>query len=519
MPAQTDREQEVEVAARAQPERERIHFDLAERAARFGYWRVDLASGKAYWSPGMYRLLGVDPDKCPADSNWLLDQLQPEDKATVQAIIADAIRNRKPFAYRTRARDPNVAAQIVDTQGELQIDETGRVISVLGVCYDVTKQVRAEEAREKAQALYRIMTEEASDIICLYDKSGAVVFASHALERVLGRTVDEVSYGRFMELVHPDDLEQAKRVAILPARGETNTATYRVRHADGRYLWIEATTRAAYDDVTNEFRHLVVVGRDVTQRRQQELEAQAARERAEAANKAKSRFLANMSHELRTPLNAVIGFTDLMRQGMFGALGNERYEEYATLIYDSGQLLLDLISDMLDMAKIEAGKRELNLEVVDLTGMTQDSVRLLSERARGAGLSLLLNVPEGAVTVMADRRAVKQVLLNLLSNAIKFTPVGGEVEVTVAVENERVILRVRDTGIGIPAADLPRLGRPFEQVCADPMLAKSGTGLGLALVRALVELHGGQLRIESQEGAGTEVAVDFLRAGAKRSAA
>jgi signal transduction histidine kinase len=120
---------------------------------------------------------------------------------------------------------------------------------------------------------------------------------------------------------------------------------------------------------------------------------------------------------------------------------------------------------------------------------------------------------------MADRRAVKQVLLNLLSNAIKFTPVGGEVEVTVAVENERVILRVRDTGIGIPAADLPRLGRPFEQVCADPMLAKSGTGLGLALVRALVELHGGQLRIESQEGAGTEVAVDFLRAGAKRSAA
>ncbi|HVV64840.1 MAG TPA: PAS domain-containing sensor histidine kinase [Rhizomicrobium sp.] len=496
-----------------------MHFDLAERAARFGYWRVDLSSGKAYWSPGMYRLLGIDPKTYKPDSDWLLEQMLPEDKATVQAVIADAIRNRRPFAYRTRARDPRVAAQIVDTQGELEIDESGRVISVLGVCYDVTKQVRAEEAREKAQALYKIMTEEASDMICLYDKSGAVVFASHALERVLGRTAEEVAYSRFMGLVHPDDLDEAKRVAVLPARGETNTATYRVRHADGRYLWIEATTRAAYDDVTNEFRHLVVVGRDVSQRRQQELETQAARERAEAANKAKSRFLANMSHELRTPLNAVIGFTDLMRQGMFGALGNERYEEYATLIYDSGQLLLDLISDMLDMAKIEAGKLELNLEVVDLTGTVQDCVRLLAERACAAGIALGANLPAAPIAVMADRRAVKQVLLNLLSNAIKFTPAGGSVEVIVTLENERVHVQVRDTGIGIPAADLPRLGRPFEQVCADPMLAKSGTGLGLALVRALVELHGGQLRIESQEGAGTSVNADFPIARLRRSAA
>jgi signal transduction histidine kinase len=226
-----------------------------------------------------------------------------------------------------------------------------------------------------------------------------------------------------------------------------------------------------------------------------------------------------MSHELRTPLNAVIGFTDLMRQQMFGALGSERYEEYATLIYDSGQLLLDLISDMLDMAKIEAGKLELNLERVDLTGTIEDSVRLLRIRAESGGLELCVNRPPTPISLIADRRALKQVLLNLLTNAIKFTPAGGKIVVAFHSDGQRAKLSVRDTGIGIPAHELPRLGRPFEQVCGDPMIAKSGTGLGLALVRALVEKHGGQMRIESEEGVGTEVSVDFPLAPAKREAA
>jgi signal transduction histidine kinase len=226
-----------------------------------------------------------------------------------------------------------------------------------------------------------------------------------------------------------------------------------------------------------------------------------------------------MSHELRTPLNAVIGFTDLMRQGMFGSLGNERYEEYATLIYDSGQLLLDLISDMLDMAKIEAGKLELNFERVDLTGTIEDSVRLLTNRAESSGIELTVDAPATPISLTADRRAVKQVLLNLLTNAIKFTPAGGQVDVRVRVDHQRVIVGVRDNGIGIPADELPRLGKPFEQVCGDPMLAKSGTGLGLALVRALVEKHGGQMRIDSEEGVGTEVSVDFPLTRLNRAAA
>src|SRR5580698_7622582 len=431
--------------AQARSAHDDAHFDLAERAARFGYWRVELKDGSTYWSPGMYRLLGVDPDS-PPDSDWLLAQMMPEDKLVVDAAIANAIKTRTPFAYRTRARDPNVAAQIVDTQGELAIGPDGRVVSVIGVCYDVTLQVKAEEAREKAQAMYRLMTEEASDIIILYGEDGGVLFASQALERVLGYSVAQIERERALELVHPDDLEEIAKIRQRPEPGQTLTATYRMRHAQGHYVWMEIMLRAVRDADGGDFRHTVCIARDVTGRMEQELETKAARERAEAANKAKSRFLANMSHELRTPLNAVIGFTDLMRQQMFGALGSDRYREYTTLIYDSGQLLLDLISDMLDMAKIEAGKLELNLEQVDLTGTIEDCVRLLRVRADKGGLDLQIKRPPGSISLMADRRALKQVLLNLLTNAIKFTPEGGTVIIAFHSDGERAKLSIRDTG-------------------------------------------------------------------------
>ena len=297
------------------------------------------------------------------------------------------------------------------------------------------------------------------------------------------------------------------------------TATYRTLHGDGHYIWIETTTRGVYDPQTGALRNTISVSRDVTRRMNHELEVKGAQERAESANKAKSQFLANMSHELRTPLNAVIGFTDLMRQRTFGPLGNERYEEYATLIYDSGQLLLDLISDMLDMAKIEAGKLELNYERVDVTGTVEDCVRMLRDRAENNGLELTLSLPNEPLFLIADRRAVKQVLLNLLTNAIKFTPAGGHVGVGVRYGDGLTTITVRDTGVGIPEAELPRLGNPFEQVNIDPMLAKGGSGLGLALVRALMEKHGGTLAIESEEGVGTTVRVTFPLVANKRAAA
>jgi PAS domain S-box-containing protein len=357
--------------------------------------------------------------------------------------------------------------------------------------------------------MYKLVADEASDIILLYDARGNILFASNALQRLMKRDVEEIEHRKFLDLIHPDDLEAGRKLAVRPLPGEILTASYRVRHGDGHYVWIEATTRGIYDEDDGTLKSVISVSRDITVRKTHELEMQAARERAEAANKAKSSFLANMSHELRTPLNAIIGFTDLMRQAMFGPLGSPRYEEYATVIYDSGQLLLDLISDMLDMAKIEAGKLELNFEGVDLSGTIADCVRLLQDRADNNGVEMLVE-PMGPISFTADRRAVKQVLLNLLSNAVKFTPAGGHVTVRAEKRGESVWVTVCDTGVGIPESDIARLGNPFEQARTNPMLAQAGTGLGLALVRALAQQHGGGLHISSQEGIGTEVSVDFL---------
>jgi len=245
--------------------------------------------------------------------------------------------------------------------------------------------------------------------------------------------------------------------------------------------------------------------------------------RAEAANKAKSEFLANMSHELRTPLNAINGFSEIMVGEMFGPLGDARYKEYAGDILSSGQHLLALINDILDMSKIEAGKMNLKFEPLTVEDVVEDAVRLVRNRADSAGLALELEFPRDLPEVEADYRAVKQVLLNLLSNAIKFTPRGGRVTVRAEARRdptgERIRISVRDTGIGIAADDLKRLAQPFEQIESQHSKTQQGTGLGLALTKSLVEMHGGALDIQSAPGEGTTVAFSVpVRQGARLEA-
>jgi signal transduction histidine kinase len=236
-------------------------------------------------------------------------------------------------------------------------------------------------------------------------------------------------------------------------------------------------------------------------------EALVARDAAERANRLKSMFLATMSHELRTPLNAIIGFSELMNRQLFGPLGDERYHEYSGLIQGAGHHLLSLINDVLDMSKIEAGKFEMQLQSFDIREIVGDSAALMRERAKRSGVTLSEDVPQIPLHVEADRRAMKQILLNLLSNAIKFTPAGGQVTVRVISENNALVLAVEDTGIGIPPEHVHHLGNPFVQVRSSAGAAHEGTGLGLALVRALAEVHGGRLKIESALNHGTTVSV------------
>jgi len=284
-----------------------------------------------------------------------------------------------------------------------------------------------------------------------------------------------------------------------------------IRTVAGGELAYEIPYESRPDEIGHLARALGVFRANAMEKQRIEKELvnnQIAKEAAEAASHLKSQFLANMSHELRTPLNAIIGFSDAMKQNLFGPL-SPRYQEYVALIFDSGKHLLNLVSDILDMAKLEAGKFTLHIEAVDLSREVKDCARLIQRTLDERGVKLAIDVPEAGLPVMADQRAIKQILLNLLSNASKFTPEGGKVSVSVKRLGDTVKMIVRDTGIGIAASELERLGRPFEQAGNNAMLARGGTGLGLALVHSLAEKHGGTVSIESKERVGTAVIVSM----------
>ena len=397
-------------------------------------------------------------------------------------------------------------------------------------------QARAQAAENRL----RDAIESVSEAFVLWDRHGRLLMCNR-------------NYRSFFSLearlLKPGALrDQVNRYARLAIRREQPAADGRagVREAelnDGRWIQI-SERRTAEDglvmtaaDITaiktqeearrknEEALQRAVDGLEQSQEQLSELarKYEAEKVRAEAANKAKSEFLANMSHELRTPLNAINGFSEIMVGEMFGPLGDARYKEYAGDILSSGQHLLALINDILDMSKIEASKMNLKFEPLTVEDVVEDAVRLVRNRADSAGLALELEFPRDLPEVEADYRAVKQVLLNLLSNAIKFTPRGGRVTVRAEARRdptgERIRISVRDTGIGIAADDLKRLAQPCEQIESQHSKTQQGTGLGLALTKSLVEMHGGALDIQSAPGEGTTVAFSVpVRQGARLEA-
>ncbi len=237
-----------------------------------------------------------------------------------------------------------------------------------------------------------------------------------------------------------------------------------------------------------------------------------AREKERKANLAKSEFLANMSHELRTPLNSIIGFTEVMQLGSFGPIGNPRYAEYLGHIHSSGTHLLELINDMLDLAKVEAGRLELDEDPVEFPALVRDCLTLLEQKFESGGLELLERFADRLPAVLVDERKLRQILLNLLSNAIKYTPRGGRVTVGAWIDAAgRFAFSVSDTGIGMAAEDIPTALEPFGQLDNPAANTEEGTGLGLPLTKALVELHGGTITLESAAGKGTTATVVLPR--------
>lgn len=286
---------------------------------------------------------------------------------------------------------------------------------------------------------------------------------------------------------------------------------FRILRPDGQMRYIRCQGRCERD-MDGDVTALFGIMQDVTERNLHEQDLRAAKEAAERAYAAKSQFLANMSHELRTPLNAIIGFSEMMQRQLLGPIGTEKYLDYIGGIRESGEHLLDLISDILDMSKIEAGKYELETEPVNLHKTLRLAVHMMEGRALDAGVKIISTLPDegtGDCTITADRRAVMQMILNILSNAVKFTLPGGQVSVACAGPNKAgfVTVTVTDTGIGIPAHKLDCVTKPFEQAACSHTRNHEGSGLGLAITKELAELHGGTLRLTSQLGKGTKVEI------------
>ena len=363
---------------------------------------------------------------------------------------------------------------------------------------------------------YRLLARNMTDVITRHARNGSVLFVSPAAEPLLGAKVQDLLGQGLFDRVHVADRPAyLTALADSASLGESRSVEFRLRSdaPDGSpsvaYIWVEMRCRAFDQAVGEEMaeREVVAVMRDITARKEQEGALELARAVAERANAAKSRFLATMSHELRTPLNAIIGFSEMLTKEKSLMIDADRRHEYAHLINDSGHHLLSVVNGILDMSKIESGNFEITPEPFAPKQVIDDCCELLGYKARESGIELLMRLPDNLPEIVADKRSLHQIMLNLMSNAVKFTKKGGRVIVSASADDSFVRVTVEDTGVGIDAEDLPRIGDPFFQARSSYDRHHDGTGLGLSIVKGLLALHAGDLQITSEVGKGTCVTI------------
>jgi two-component system cell cycle sensor histidine kinase PleC len=500
--------------------------ELNEALSASALWRWNLARGHVHWSAPMYQLLGRAPNDGAMAFREIGKALHPEDD--LRRDIERHLRDGKThFDQTVRLRHAEGHYVSLKLRGHIGRDQDTGELSLTAVASADQDLAGSPDAN----ARLRDAVETISEAFVLWDAQNRLVMCNSKYQQFHGLPDGAIRPGTPYEEVIAAASDPVIRKRISVDGNDEGACTYEAQLEDGRWLHInERRTRdggyvSVGTDITvlkesqqrladseQQLRasvaELRLSRRELEQQKQQlvDLAEKYALEknRAEAANRAKSEFLANISHELRTPLNAVIGFSEVMQQALFGPLGHAKYQEYARDIYASGSYLLEVINDILDMSKIEAGRMTLDIGTVDVADIVEDSMKVVGQAAAERRITLSRHGPS-KVMLEADRRALKQVFLNLLSNAVKFTRDGGSVDVHLSRTKDIVRVAIKDTGIGIPESDIVKLGRPFEQVENQFSKSHQGSGLGLAISRALVELHGGALRIVSHEGKGTTV--------------
>jgi two-component system cell cycle sensor histidine kinase PleC len=525
---------EVEIAA----QHTRDLFDAALNRGRCGLWNWDLARGRILWSRSMYEMLDMTPSDQPLSVGDLQAMIHPDDNdlALIGQAAADAGQPTIDQEFRIR----NQAGEWVwlRARAEVVASPPSGQPHLVGIAVDITEHKRLAETNATADQRLREAVEAISEAFVLWDSSSRLVLCNSKFQRLHNLPAESAKVGAsYADLVAMGASPMVQSENALQSHTGAEARTYEARLTDGRWLQInERRTRdgghvSVGTDITALKRHeeqlleserrLLSTVSDL-RRSRHALETQAQqladlaeryleqKAHAEAANRAKAEFLANMSHELRTPLNAVIGFSQMMRQQPFGSLGSPKYLDYCEHIEDSGHYLLNVISDVLDMSRLEAGRIKLNKVQFEVAAAVAQAVRQVDGAARLKDVSIDVDV-SAADAIFADQDAVERILLTLLRNAVKFSPERGVITIGAEAFDDQVYIYVEDNGPGIAPHDLSHLGRPFEQ--ADTTLANGmkGSGLGLAIANSLIELHGGSLRINSRPGEGAIVLVALPR--------
>ena len=521
-------------------DRVRDRIDTALSRGHCGLWDWDIARGRIYWSSSMYEVLGMEESGEYLSFGEVNGLMHPDDGdlTDMAEMLASSQSNAIDHAFRLR----NAKGEWIwlRARAEMVQSTPSEGAHLVGIAVDITEQKRQAERNITADMRLRDALETVSEALVLWDGDNRLVMCNSKFQ-LLHRLSPEAirpgtSYRHVMEHSTPLDVQSQAGLAGRPLNG---AQTYEVRLSDGRWLQINErrTKDGGYVSVGTDIsqikthevqlmdseRRLTATVADLRRSRQAlELQAQQLAQMAEkyfeqkavaeSASLAKSRFLANMSHELRTPLNAIIGFAEMMQQQVFGALGSAKYAEYCDHIHEGGRYLLGVITDVLDMSNLESGRVRLARQEFAVDTAVANVLAEISPLAAAKNIRLLAEEAAGA-RLAGHQGSVEKILMTLLRNAVKFTPEGGRVMLRTRQVGEAINIYIEDTGIGMSAGAVQRLGRPFEQPGPIFENGMKGSGLGLAIARSLIELHEGTLRIRSTEGAGTIVLVHLPAPG------